>query len=617
MMTRCDVAIVGAGPAGLAGAIEVARAGAEVVVLDENSKPGGQLFKQIHKFFGSHEHYAGKRGFQIGEELLDQAKDLGVHIFLDTPVWGLFPDGKLGVMRDGKCSLIQSQKILLATGAFEKQLFFPGWTLPGVMGVGAAQTMINLYRVLPGKKFIIVGSGNVGLIVAHQIIQAGGKIVAVVELAEKVGGYDVHAASLRRRRIPILTQCTVMEARGNGFIEEVITVETDPMGRPLRGTERDFAADVLCLAVGLTPLAELASMAGCRFLYLPELGGHVPVHGRDMQTTVPWIYVAGDIAGVEEASTAMEEGRLAGLSISESLGLKMNPQALRSIRGRLAELRMGPFGQPRTVAKQKLLASFGQAMTESDDHPPAKRKPAKIRQVPSARRLRKGPVAVIECMQEIPCNPCEAICPSGAIQVGAPITNLPNLKENLCTGCGTCVAACPGRAIFLVDQTYSEKNALLQIPYEDLPLPEIGAEVPVLDRDGNRVGVGTVVDLRRNAAQNRTAIVSLVVPREVSSRIQNLAVPEETNGEDLVICRCEDVTLGQIKKAIQEGALTVSWVKRMTRAGMGLCQGRTCGPQVVKIIAQELHTELSEVAPDTKRPPQRLLSLEELGDLKE
>jgi NADPH-dependent 2,4-dienoyl-CoA reductase/sulfur reductase-like enzyme len=352
-----DLAVVGAGPAGLAAAIEAAAAGVGVVLVDENAKPGGQLFKQIHKFFGSKDHYAGTRGIDIGTKLLSDVQALGVKVMLDTVVWGIFPDRTLGVIHERQNQRIQSRYICLATGASENALAFPGWTLPGVMGAGAIQTLMNVERVLPGKRVLMVGSGNVGLIVSYQLLQAGAQVVAVVEALPKVGGYGVHASKLRRNGVPILTSTTIREATGQNKVEKATTIMLDAQWHEIPGTEREFDVDVICLALGLTPLSELAWMAGCRFAYIPQLGGHVPIHDDHMQSTVPGIYVAGDLAGIEEASTAMEEGKLAGIAVAEALGRLSAAEALQhreAVLKRLEELRSGPFGEARSKAKEEL-----------------------------------------------------------------------------------------------------------------------------------------------------------------------------------------------------------------------------------------------------------------------
>ncbi|MFQ5722678.1 MAG: NAD(P)/FAD-dependent oxidoreductase [Candidatus Aminicenantales bacterium] len=360
-MKRCDVIVVGGGPAGLSCSIEVARAGADVTLIDENRRPGGQLFKQIHKFFGSSQHKAGVRGFDIGLELLEQVNKLGVNALLNTEAFGTFDKKTVAITKGGKTEMIQGEKILLATGAIENSVVFPGWTLPGVMGAGAAQTMINIHRVLPGQRFVVLGSGNVGLIVSYQLLQAGADVVAVVEAAPKIGGYQVHASKIRRAGVPIHTSCTIKEVKGDREVEEVVIVKLDNSWKPIKDTERTLGADCVCIAGGLHPSIELAQMARCDLGFFSELGGCLPIHNENMETTVQGIYVAGDTAGVEEASTAMEEGRLAGIDMAQKLGYLSQDKALRKkqeIRKSLLALRSGPFGCLGHRAKLNILQAM-------------------------------------------------------------------------------------------------------------------------------------------------------------------------------------------------------------------------------------------------------------------
>lgn len=354
---QTEIAVIGAGPAGLSASIEARSYGAEVILIDENQKPGGQLFKQIHKFFGSQEHFAGVRGYDIGLKLLNECQRLNVKTMLETIVWGIFDDNRIGVCSKGNNITIKAKRIIIATGASENPLAFPGWTLPGVMGAGAVQTLMNIHRVLPGTNAIMIGSGNVGLIVAYQLLQAGAKVKAVIESLPKIGGYLVHAAKLLRVGVPILTSHTVLEAKGKESVEKAIVAKIDKNGNPIIESQKNFEVDLICIAVGMSPDTSLCRMAGCKMAYIKELGGYVPIHNENMETTIKGIYVAGDLSGVEEASTAMEEGRLAGLSCAESLGYLSESEfkeKAESIRQRLFSLRSGPFGELRDRAKKEI-----------------------------------------------------------------------------------------------------------------------------------------------------------------------------------------------------------------------------------------------------------------------
>ena len=223
-----EIAVVGAGPAGLSAAIQAARSGARVLLIDENRASGGQLFKQIHKFFGSAEHHAGTRGFRIGAELLEELRTYPrAEVLLDTVAYGFFPDRTLGIAHDGCACAVKAEKYVLAAGAMENALSFPGWTLPGVMGAGAAQTMLHINRVRPGKRVLMVGSGNVGLIVSYHLLQAGVEVCELIEAAPKIGGYGVHAGKLRRAVVPISVSTTVKRALGKDAVTGAELVSLD------------------------------------------------------------------------------------------------------------------------------------------------------------------------------------------------------------------------------------------------------------------------------------------------------------------------------------------------------------------------------------------------------
>ena len=506
-MIKTEIAIVGAGPAGLAAACEAAQVGSKLKVFDENNYPGGQLVKQTHKFFGSKEHLAGTRGIDIGKKLFEKALSLGVDICLNTIIWGYFKE-RLAVVFNNQVEIVKAKKIIVATGASENALSFPGWTLPGVMGAGGAQTLMNLHRILPGKKILMVGAGNVGLIVTYQLLQAGADVVAVVEAAPEIGGYKVHAAKIQRNGVPILTRHTVKEALGKDRVEKVIIAQVRKDLSIISNTEREIDVDTICLAVGLTPLTELLWLIGCEMKYVSALGGYIPVHDKNMETSISGVYVAGDVAGIEEASIAMEEGRIAGIAAAESLGYVTTEKA-RVIKNRaeeaLLQLRLNPSFAPRRNEKNKGKNGIkrNNRIEFLDKH---------------------GTIPIIECNECIPCNPCEDACPFGCIQIGTPITNLPNLNFDKCSGCGQCVMACPGLAIFLLDRNYSKTKAAVTLPYEFLPLPNKGEKILALDRKGSKVCEGEVLSVFLTKKGDRTALVKIAIPKEHADEVRKIKI---------------------------------------------------------------------------------------------
>ena len=361
---ECDLLVVGAGPAGLSAAAQAARLGVRAVIVDENEEPGGQLRKQIHKLFGPADFFGGVRGIHLCGILAEECRQAGAETLLGAVAFGVWPDGTVGVARDGRGWVARPKFVLVATGATENALAFPGWTLPGVMTAGAAQTVMNLHRVLPGRRVVIVGAGNVGLIVAYQFLQAGGEVAAVVEIGPRPGGYYVHADRITQEGVPLLTRHTLVRCEGEERVEEVVVAPVDAAGEPEREQEQVLEADAVCLAVGLSPSAELTAMAGARVGYLAALGGWVPLHDDNMRTTMPWLYVAGDAAGVEEVSAAMLCGRLAGVDIARRLGRADGQiEVLEArLRGQLALSRSGPYGEARAQAHQQVVEQYGKAV---------------------------------------------------------------------------------------------------------------------------------------------------------------------------------------------------------------------------------------------------------------
>lgn len=359
MNERPDVLVIGAGPAGLSSAIYASRYGLNVLVVDENHRAGGQLIKQTHMFFGAKQHYCGTRGIDIAKILEEQAVDAGVEISLETTAVGFYDDFIVAVVKDETLYKIIPKALIVCTGATENMLAFPGNDLPGVYGAGAVQTLMNVYGVKPADKILMVGSGNIGLIVSYQLMQAGIEVVAIVEAMDRIGGYLVHAAKVRRLGIPIYTSHTLKEVRGQESVEEAVIVAVDEAWEEVPGTEKLFKVDGVCLAVGLSPVSEILWLTGAEMKYVPELGGFVALHNEDMETTKEGVYVAGDASGVEEAVAAILEGAIAGLSSVIRLKLECAEEArsLRdSIKADLAEFRAGPFGKKIVTGKYKVFS---------------------------------------------------------------------------------------------------------------------------------------------------------------------------------------------------------------------------------------------------------------------
>ncbi|MBT9133574.1 MAG: Hydrogen cyanide synthase subunit HcnB [Firmicutes bacterium] len=347
-MKTVDICVIGGGPAGLNAALAASSGGASVLLLDDADHLGGQLVKQTHMFFGSEKQQAGTRGIDIAVSLTTAVQGTpSIEVWLETTALGLYDDGVLTTECLGEYRKVKAKRFVVATGASEKMLAFKGNDLPGVYGAGAVQTLMNVFGVKPGQRVLMVGAGNIGLIVSYQLLQAGVSVAAIVEGSPRIGGYLVHASKVRRAGVPILTSHTILEAYGQDTVEGAVICQLDQAWQPIKGTEQRLSADVICLAIGLSPLSDLLWQADCRMLYIPELGGHVAWRDERLRTSQPHIFIAGDVAGIEEASSAMVEGLLAGYVAASDIGLAPSDvsERIRATREQLVELRSGPEGE--------------------------------------------------------------------------------------------------------------------------------------------------------------------------------------------------------------------------------------------------------------------------------
>ena len=508
-----ELIVVGAGPAGLSAAIEAAKNGVKVTVFDENAAPGGQLFKQIHKFFGSKEHKAKIRGFRIGQDLLKEAEEAGVEVVLNATVIGLYPEKEVLVQQGDEVVHYKGDAVLVATGAAENMVNFRGWTLPGVIGAGAAQTMMNLHHIKPGNRILMVGSGNVGLVVSFQLMQAGCEVVALADAAPRIGGYGVHAAKVARTGVPFYLSHTIKEVEGKDCVTGVTIAQVDDHFQFIPGTEKHFDVDTVCVAVGLSPMAQLLKMDGIEMD--TSTGGFVPKCDETGATSIPGIYAAGDVAGIEEASSAMIEGRMSGAAIAEFLGYTDAASKEKrevELEKSLDSLRQGMFA-PKNRGKKIEKTEEGIPISESlltkgfvaDDE---------ITRFPGFRKQAKVH-PVIECTQNIPCNPCQDACKKGCISIGDNITSLPiSVDGSECINCGMCVASCSGQAIFLVAEDTEPGFGEVTIPYEFLPLPQKGDKGYGLSRSGQKICEAEITNVRSSKAFDGTNLVTMKVPME-------------------------------------------------------------------------------------------------------
>ena len=234
---------------------------------------------------------------------------------------------------------------------------------------------------------------------------------------------------------------------------------------------------------------------------------------------------------------------------------------------------------------------------------------------PPEARLAEGPVAVIECFQRIPCNPCATSCPRGAIQPFEDINDVPAINYANCNGCTLCITKCPGLAIMVIDMTWKDKSgldrALIKLPYEFRPLPTVGDEVVATDRKGDFVAMAEVIQVLLNHSMNKVPIVSIAVDKSLVRTVRNFHLDVRQRA---VVCRCNDLDEADITALIAAGAASIDEIKRIARLGMGPCQGRNCIPIVLGILSRSLGVPVSELSPGTYRPSVKSIALGDLAD---
>ena len=556
-----DVLIIGGGPAGLSAAIELGKLGVRTLVIDDKDRLGGKLVLQTHKFFGSVEDsYAGTRGFEIGEILAAEiARYPSVEVWLNSTAVAVFADRIVGVVRGGRYISVKPAKLMVATGAREKMLSFPGNTLPGVYGAGAFRTLVNRGLVKSSERVLIVGGGNVGLIAGYHALQAGIEVAALIEALSQVGGYKVHADKLMRLGVPILTRHTIVCATGAERVASATVAALDDRWNVTPGTEKTFAVDTVLIAVGLAEVNEF-------YLKAKQFGMDV--------------FHAGDAQEIAEASAAMFTGKIEGLRIARSLG-----------------------------------ATSGEVPKEWEDKATVlKSRPGGIvRREPPSRE--EGVFPVFHCTQEVPCNPCTSVCPQHAIRTeNDTITGLPYfIDKEECTGCAGCVAVCPGLAVTLVDYRKDPEHPLVVLPYEVWrEKVEVGRKVPVTDVDGAILGYYTVEKVKTRKKYPGTLMVHIRVDRPIAKRAVGIWVQERPIDpmtvyekapppDEAIVCRCERITAGEIRAAIRSGVRDLNQLKALTRAGMGACGSKTCRPMIWRMFKEE-GVDLGTVTDRVDRP---------------
>ena len=349
MAESVELAVIGAGPAGLTAAVEAAGLGLTVTLVDLFARPGGQYFMQT-----PYEFNIAPAPSPHAQRLFGSLSQADVTVLPETLVWGIFAEENgylLGLYGPpGTRRRLSAECVLLAPGAYERPAPFPGWTLPGVMTAGAALTMVKHQQVLPGRRVVLSGTGPLQLILARHLIDAGADLVAVLDAngfpwrgwhhARAIWGQWERLnegwrswKAVWRAGAGISWGHTVLRAVGDGQVEQAVIGPVDGSG-----TET-VSADALCLGYGLAPAVQLSHQAGCRHHYQRDLGGYVPVRDEWLQTSLNGLFVAGDGAGIAGKDVALLEGKLAVMAAARQLGRNVATDRVSAVKQDLAQQR--------------------------------------------------------------------------------------------------------------------------------------------------------------------------------------------------------------------------------------------------------------------------------------
>lgn len=343
-----ELVIVGGGPAGMAAALDARRAGVQVTLIEERTALGGQIYKQPPAAFAVRQPKVLGREYVAGRSLVEHTLRSGAEVLSGHVVWNVWGRGPFDIAvyrpktgrAEGGARTFRTEHLVLATGAYDRPIPFPGWTLPGVLTAGGAQSIVKIQQVHPGDRILMAGSGPLILAFSVQLHKLGANVMGILEAAPRPGPGTAarllrgalggslpllregigYLAYLRRHGIPLLYGYAIARAEGTDEVTGAVVVRVDRQWRPIAETERRFDVDTVCIGYGFLPSLELPRLLGCALRYDENQGGHIPVRDADLQSSVPGLFVVGDGAGVAGSAVAIEEGRIAGVIVARRLG---------------------------------------------------------------------------------------------------------------------------------------------------------------------------------------------------------------------------------------------------------------------------------------------------------
>ena len=541
---KTKVAIIGAGPAGLACREQLNAFGIDNLVIDNNARIGGQFNMQTHQFFffEKQKHFGGMRGFDIARTLAGQNTD---GILLNSTVWDLLEGRRIAVKNTDtqEISYIDADHLVIATGAVPFMPSFENDDVPGVYTAAVFQKMMNQEHTLLGRNVLTVGAGNIGYLTSYQGMQAGANIRAIIEAMSHEGGFPVQANRVRRLGIPIMTGYTLIRAVPNAdrtAITGAVIAKCENF-KPIPGTEQLIdGIDLINICTGLVPDNQLL------------------VKGREVFGLNT--YAAGDAIRIGEGTSAVLRGRQAAYDVAQNMGIRFNYDEYLEISRQYIDSQQHPV---RVLEKPNL---------------------------PSPERMKIKPFVQLDCLYGFACNPCSFSCPQGAISK-ASTSSTPVVNYDRCIGCMECVYQCPGLAIF----GYNTEKQYCFLPIE-YHIPE-NTPVFLVDNNGAKIGEGLIEKILQKPNKTNVARVHVESVQGAFTDIKGFIAKDRypkplelkpltlNDKEPTYVCHCEDVTLQQLLDVIGDRRyISVDELKHITRMGMGPCRGKRCIPRARQIL---------------------------------
>lgn len=554
------VAIIGAGPAGLAAHKILNEYNVDNILVDSNEKVGGQFNMQTHQFFffEKEKNFGGMRGFDIAKKLVNESHE---GIILNKVVWDVLENKRIALkdLFTDEISYLESDYLIVATGAMPFLPAFGNDDVPGVFTASVVQKMMNTEFTLLGKNVLTVGAGNIGYLTSYQLMQAGANVKAIIEAQSFEGGFPVQANRIKRLGIPIYTSHTLVEAIPNDNYDGIIgaIIAECENFKPIKGTEKIIdGIDLINVCTGL------------RSDNLLLRKGEI-VFGREC-------IGAGDAIRIGEGTSAVLRGEQAAYEILDSMGKKYN---------------------------------YDRYLQLSKDYIDSQQHPVKVLEkavIPKNERLNK-PFVILDCIYGFACNPCSFSCPQNAITKTSTNT-IPVIDYEKCIGCMQCINKCPGLAIF--GYNLNKNLCYFPIEYE----VEENKDVYLVNNDGKKLGEGIIKRIIKNDNKTNVALVESkdlfgkeltnvrgFIIKENYPQPLNLKPLDTKIDSQTYICHCEDITLDNILAIVgNRKSITIEEIKHNTRLGMGTCRGSRCISRIKLLLANR---GISVVRDATPRAP--------------